>query len=202
MKKIIIIFLFLSSFLYAQKSEFYKRMFGYNDTFWGESASQIITDKQISDNRSTKEAVILVEKSFMMSQETETIYYLPMNKLKAVGYKLKYSEETEKRLISKYNNIQKTLYYDSFNFNELSNEQKYIFLNSSTEEMCNSIYFYNDGNNKTHSILEVIEQVNKTEGTARIYKIDYNELTECYIFSNFIPEQIIVIYTEKYEEQF
>lgn len=202
MKKIIIIFLFLNSFLYAQKSEYYKRIFGYNDTFWGESASQIITDKQISDNRSTKEAVILVEKSFMMSQETETIYYLPMNKLKAVGYKLKYSEETEQRLLSKYNNIQKTLYYDSFNFNELSNEQKEMFVSSATQICCEDILYYTDGNNKTRSILEVIEQENKTEGTVRIYKIDYNELTECYIFSNFIPEQIIVIYTEKYEEQF
>lgn len=194
MKKFISIFI-LTFNIYL----FSNPMFLYRDTYWGENKTSFFSLKKnifsLSSDIKDFQNCAFYENDIMIGQKTSVIYFFKEEKLKAISYNLPYSEKNLNKLISKFNNYKK------------------YYAEKMPEEILNSY-------NKTDLHLLAIEDVIGTENLADsyignfilnsqikenkscFYIINKDPVTNCYILCNLFYDDIIVIYTEKYEEQF
>lgn len=93
--------------LYSQ-SQLYKMANGYRQTYWEESLSDVLAEKQLQHKVIEKDDTkyhLYFENDIMMGQSTKVHYNFTNNALRSICYDLTYSEQLEKKLISKFNEI-------------------------------------------------------------------------------------------------
>lgn len=213
MKKLMFLFLcFFATELFAQ-SEFLKRSLGYRDTYWGEPFEQVFAEKNhlyLNSSLNDFEKKFLIENDLMMSESSKVYYYFRDNKLASIAYEISYSEETEERLLSKFNQ-KKEIYNTKILVKDKpeSDKEKSIkeelssFLNGEYWSwlFAEDLYFFEHHGD---SLIErfINNKSEQKESSARIYKIYINDMTDCYVLSNVVENKIDVVYTERYEEKF
>ncbi len=215
MKKLVFLFLcFFATELFAQ-SEFLKRSLGYRDTYWGEPFEQVFAEKNhlyLNSSLNDFEKKFLIENDLMMSESSKVYYYFRDNKLSSIAYEISYSEETEERLLSKFNQKKEVCNAKVIiKENPETDKEKAIKENFSDalKGECFSCLLAEDAfvcelrAGKGSLIGEFFtNESGQTESSVRIYKIYINDMTVCYVLSNIIENKIDVIYTERYEEKF
>lgn len=210
-------FLFLCFFateLFAQ-SEFLKRSLGYRDTYWGEPFEQVFAEKNhlyLNSSLNDFERKFLIENDLMMSESSNVYYYFRDNKLASIAYEISFSEETEERLLSKFNQ-KKEIYNTKILVkdkpeNDKEKEIKEKFLSIQNGECSSWLWaseaFVCEHNAGKNSVIGVFinNKSEQKESSAKIYKIYINDMTVCYVLSNVVENKIDVVYTERYEERF
>ena len=209
------VFLFVSFSIFSH-SLLYQKSNGYRDTYWGEKLEEIISDKKLNKKNVSYEnnnIVLYYEQSIMMGQDSNVYYNFRNNQLTSISYQISYSEDIEKRLLSKFDSIEKT--YIIPTLQEAIKEQPDLPIAESYNEIiekdllpymtADDIYIwenYPTSNSGFGNIWTVWGKKIDKNYSGRIYKIKTNDLTYCFIISNFVDGTIIVIYTKAYEEQF
>lgn len=171
---------------------------GYRDTYWGESTGERQTQipplhiEEYPSEPGDFSRLLYSEEDIMMGEQTKVYYFFFKDLLKSIGYTITYKPDTEKRLINKFEKNDITIHKCQQIPKEYAEKiQDFLFL----EDV---FYYENKGGSITEDLIS--SKANKNEAT--IYVIDYNQLTRVYIFSNVIPDKIVVVYTEAYQEKF
>lgn len=171
---------------------------GYRNTYWGETTGERQTQipplhiEEYPSEPGDFSRLLYSEEDIMMGEQTKVYYFFFKDYLKSIGYSITYKSETEKRLINKFTEKNILIYKCQQIPKETADQiQDFLFLDD--------VFHYE---NKGGSITERLIKNKADKNEATIYVIDYNQLTRVYIFSNVIPDKIVVVYTEAYQEKF
>lgn len=191
--KIVFLFVFLSQLANAQSFEQISN--GYRNTYWGESIAQRqkqIPPLNIEDYpKDIYSCRLYSEKDIMMGEHTTVYYLFFVDYLKSIGYTITYQTEIERRLISKFEGKKYTVYQCQQISDENGEIESFLFLEDAA-------VFEEKGESLTQRLIKNANDKYK----AKLYIIDFNQLTRVYIYSNIIPGKITVVYTEAYQEKF
>lgn len=194
MKRIILIIItiFLCSAGYTQ---------GYRNTYWGESAEQVLENPEIEiSNLTYNTYVIATEKNRVLGQPTTIYYVFSMARLKGIGYAVDDTPKSRKALEKLFET--RTMFIESrkkINMEKTAAENYKKHVDSINQPYAvlfiEDVLLYNQGAEKT--VLGQMEKAQDSDKSEIEYiNAEYGLDTEVNIYAGLVDGKIIIVYTQ------
>lgn len=194
MKRIILIIItiFLCSAGYTQ---------GYRNTYWGESAEQVLENPEIEISNLTYNTYgIATEKTRVLGQPTTIYYVFSMARLKGIGYAVDDTSKARKALEKLFET--RTMFIESrkkINMEKTAAENYKKYIDTLDQPYAvlfiEDVLLYNQGAEKT--VRGQIEKAQDTEKSEIEYiNAQYGLDTEVNIYAGLVDGKIIIVYTQ------
>lgn len=174
---------------------------GYRNTYWGESAEQVLNNPEIEISNLMYDTYgIATEKARMLGQSTIIYYVFSMARLKGIGYAVDDTPKTRKALEKLFET--RTMFIESrkkINMEKTAaeNYKKYIDTLDKPYALLfiDDVLLYNQGAEKT--VRGQMEKAQDTEKSEIEYiNAQYGLDTEVNICAGLVDGKIIIVYTQ------